>query len=81
MYRSTGQGFAQTMYSRQLLGGGSKDMYVGIRARELRLIDHNGDRLGVKTRNEALEIAARVNLDLVLVAPRQAASRSYHGLW
>jgi len=50
----------------------SKDMYVneGIRARELRLIDHNGDQLGVKTRNEALEIAARVNLDLVLVAPQ-----------
>ena len=47
-------------------------MYVneGIRARELRLIDHNGDQLGVKTRNEALEIAARVNLDLVLVAPQ-----------
>ncbi|MFK4997501.1 translation initiation factor IF-3 [Bacillus sp. N9] len=41
----------------------------GIRARELRLIDHNGDQLGVKSRNEALEIAARVNLDLVLVAP------------
>ena len=50
----------------------SKDMYVneGIRARELRLIDHNGDQLGLKTRNEALEIAARVNLDLVLVAPQ-----------
>ena len=50
----------------------SKDMYVneGIRARELRVIDHNGDQLGVKTRNEALEIAARVNLDLVLVAPQ-----------
>lgn len=50
----------------------SKDMYVneGIRARELRLIDHNGDQLGVKTRNEALEIATRVNLDLVLVAPQ-----------
>jgi translation initiation factor IF-3 len=50
----------------------SKDMYVneGIRARELRLIDHNGDQLGVKSRNEALEIAARVNLDLVLVAPQ-----------
>ena len=50
----------------------SKDMYVneGIRARELRLIDHNGDQLGVKTRNEALEIAARANLDLVLVAPQ-----------
>lgn len=41
----------------------------GIRARELRLIDHNGDQLGVKTRAEALEIAARANLDLVLVAP------------
>lgn len=41
----------------------------GIRARELRLIDHNGDQLGVKSRNEALEIAARANLDLVLVAP------------
>ena len=50
----------------------SKDMYVneGIRARELRLIDHNGEQLGVKTRNEALEIASRVNLDLVLVAPQ-----------
>ena len=50
----------------------SKDMYVneGIRARELRLIDHNGEQLGVKTRNEALELAARVNLDLVLVAPQ-----------
>ena len=57
-------------------------MYVneGIRARELRLIDHNGDRLGVKTRNEALEIAARVNLILSLW-PLAAASRSYHGLW
>ncbi|MCJ7839797.1 translation initiation factor IF-3 [Lederbergia sp. NSJ-179] len=41
----------------------------GIRARELRLIDHQGNQLGVKSRNEALEMAARVNLDLVLVAP------------
>lgn len=41
----------------------------GIRARELRLVDHNGEQLGVKSRVEALEIAARVNLDLVLVAP------------
>jgi len=49
----------------------SKDMLVneGIRARELRLVDHNGEQLGVKSRIEALEIAARVNLDLVLVAP------------
>lgn len=49
----------------------SKDMIVneGIRAREVRLIDQNGEQLGIKSRNEALEIAARVNLDLVLVAP------------
>ncbi|MFD1927168.1 translation initiation factor IF-3 [Sporosarcina siberiensis] len=46
-------------------------MYVneGIRARELRIIDHNGEQLGIKTRTEALEIATRANLDLVLVAP------------
>lgn len=50
----------------------SKDMNVneGIRAREVRLIDHEGEQLGVKSRNEALEIASRVNLDLVLVAPK-----------
>jgi translation initiation factor IF-3 len=41
----------------------------GIRAREVRLIGANGDQLGVKTRQEAMEIAANVNLDLVLVAP------------
>ncbi|MBP2077371.1 translation initiation factor IF-3 [Oceanobacillus polygoni] len=40
-----------------------------IRAREVRLIDSNGDQLGVKTRQEALEIAQTRNLDLVLVAP------------
>ena len=50
----------------------SKDMYVneGIRARELRVIDQNGEQLGVKTRNDALKIAERANLDLVLVAPQ-----------
>lgn len=50
----------------------SKDMNVnqGIRAREVRLIDHNGEQLGIKSRNEALEIATRANLDLVLVAPK-----------
>lgn len=41
-----------------------------IRAREVRLIDQNGQQLGIKSKNEALEIAARVNLDLVLVAPK-----------
>ncbi|MBM7555005.1 translation initiation factor IF-3 [Thalassobacillus pellis] len=40
-----------------------------IRAREVRLIDNNGDQLGVKSRQEALEIAQNANLDLVLVAP------------
>ena len=33
------------------------------------LIDQNGEQLGIKSKIEALEIAARVNLDLVLVAP------------
>lgn len=40
-----------------------------IRARELRLIDSNGDQLGVKTHKEAMEIAQTRNLDVVLVAP------------
>ncbi len=40
-----------------------------IRAREVRLIDVNGEQLGVKSRNEALDIAAKANLDLVMVAP------------
>lgn len=49
----------------------SKDMLVndGIRARELRLIDQDGEQLGVKTKTEALEIAEKANLDVVLVAP------------
>ena len=49
----------------------SKDLLLndGIRARELRVIDQNGEQLGIKTKTEALEMAARVNLDLVLVAP------------
>src|SRR5699024_3614060 len=49
----------------------SKEMNVNetIRAREVRLIDANGDQLGVKSRAEALELAQKRNLDLVLVAP------------
>ncbi|MEI5905507.1 translation initiation factor IF-3 [Bacillus spongiae] len=49
----------------------SKDMMVndGIRAREVRLIGQNGDQLGIKSKRDALEIAERANLDLVLVAP------------
>lgn len=41
----------------------------GIRAREVRLIGANGDQIGVKTKQEALEMAANANLDLVMVAP------------
>jgi translation initiation factor IF-3 len=41
----------------------------GIRAREVRLIGANGDQIGVKSRQEALEMAVNANLDLVLVAP------------
>ena len=41
----------------------------GIRARELRLIDQDGEQLGVKTKAEALSLAEKANLDVVLVAP------------
>ncbi|MCK0471363.1 translation initiation factor IF-3 [Halalkalibacter sp. APA_J-10(15)] len=41
----------------------------GIRAREVRLIGANGDQIGVKAKQEALEMAQNVNLDLVCVAP------------
>ncbi len=42
----------------------------GIRAREVRLIDQNGEQLGVKTKAEALQLAQAADLDLVLVAPK-----------
>lgn len=41
----------------------------GIRAREVRLIDQEGEQLGLKSKVEALGIAEKANLDLVLVAP------------
>lgn len=41
----------------------------GIRAREVRLIDQDGEQLGVKSKIDALQIAEKANLDLVLVAP------------
>ncbi|PPJ44595.1 translation initiation factor IF-3, partial [Rhizobium sp. KAs_5_22] len=49
----------------------AKDMMVndGIRARELRLIDAAGEQLGIKSKQEALEIAEKSNLDVVLVSP------------
>ncbi len=41
----------------------------GIRARELRVVGQNQEQLGIISRAEALEIAEKANLDLVLVAP------------
>lgn len=41
-----------------------------IRAPEVRLIDHEGEQLGVKTTAEALKLAEEVGLDLVEVAPK-----------
>jgi len=41
----------------------------GIRARELRVIGVNQEQLGILERGVALEMATRINLDLVLVAP------------
>jgi translation initiation factor IF-3 len=49
----------------------SKDQFINedIRAREVRLVGANGDQIGIKSRNEALEMAQTANLDLVMVAP------------
>lgn len=40
-----------------------------IRARDVQVIDENGEKLGVKSLSEALNIAYDKKLDLVLVAP------------
>lgn len=40
-----------------------------IRAREVRLISQTGEQLGIKSRQDALELATTANLDLVMVAP------------
>jgi translation initiation factor IF-3 len=49
----------------------SKDLLVneGIRAREVRLIDMEGNQLGIKSLADALRLASEANLDLVNVAP------------
>ncbi|MBB5172701.1 translation initiation factor IF-3 [Texcoconibacillus texcoconensis] len=49
----------------------SKDMFINedIRAREVRVIGPDGDQAGVKSKQEALQMAENANLDLVLVAP------------
>ncbi|MDA8208284.1 MAG: translation initiation factor IF-3, partial [Actinomycetota bacterium] len=40
-----------------------------IRAREVRLVDPEGNQLGIKSAAEALELAKSMDLDLVEVAP------------
>ncbi|OFN05325.1 translation initiation factor IF-3 [Aerococcus sp. HMSC062A02] len=40
-----------------------------IRAREMRVIDPEGEQLGVLSKNEALDKASEFELDLVLVSP------------
>ncbi|RPA56788.1 translation initiation factor IF-3 [Aerococcus agrisoli] len=49
----------------------AKDMFVNenIRAREIRVIDSEGEQLGVLSKDEALAKAEDANLDLVLVSP------------
>ncbi len=44
-------------------------MNDAIRVREVRLIDENGDNVGVVETNDALERAANANLDLVEISP------------
>ncbi|MGE5592104.1 MAG: translation initiation factor IF-3 [Betaproteobacteria bacterium] len=44
-------------------------MNEAIRAREIRLIDENGEQLGIMVVREGLRIAAEKGLDLVEVAP------------
>ncbi len=48
-----------------------RDSFVNgaIRAREVRLIDENGNQQGVINTRKALEMAQNANLDLVLVSP------------
>lgn len=40
-----------------------------IRARELRVISSDGEQLGIMSRDEALDISEKKNLDLVLISP------------
>lgn len=49
----------------------AKDMTLndGIRAKELRVINGQGEQLGVMSKLDALKMAENANLDLVLVSP------------
>jgi len=46
------------------------DVNESIRDREVRLIDSNGEQIGILSSKKALEIAAEKKLDLVKIAPK-----------
>jgi translation initiation factor IF-3 len=50
----------------------NKDLQINeeIRDRELRVIDSNGDQLGIMTSRQAMELATERQLDLVKIAPQ-----------
>ena len=50
----------------------NKDLQINeeIRDRELRIIDSNGDQLGIMSSRQALELATERQLDLVKIAPQ-----------
>ena len=47
----------------------------GIRAREVRLIDQNGEQLGIKSKREALQLAEDAGLDLVQIGRASCRER------
>lgn len=50
----------------------NKDLQINeeIRDRELRIIDSNGDQMGIMTSRQAMELATERQLDLVKIAPQ-----------
>ncbi len=50
----------------------NKDLQINeeIRDKELRVIDSNGDQLGIMTAKQAMDLAAEKQLDLVKIAPQ-----------
>ena len=50
----------------------AREAYINeeIRASELRVIDENGEQLGIMSRQEALDLSEEKKLDLVCIAPK-----------
>lgn len=57
---------------RWLVISSSKDVQINeeIKDREIRVVDSNGEQLGIMSSKQALEIAAERELDLVKIAPQ-----------